>query len=346
MTHLPHSEPGEAQRVLALTVCRAHIERFFPGELLGEIRSLLGSWVEIDSSALSPEDWLEWLIENDPEVLVTGWGTPELPDAFLSETRNLRYVCNLTGTIRSIVPSSYIEKGIQVTNWGNAISPVVAEAGLMLILAALRRLVSLNYSMRDTCSWREGADGIRTLHGKHVGIHGFGNLARSLVHLLAPFDVKISVYSPFLPEAEFGKCKVIRCTNLEKLFAENDVVVEAEGLSRETIGMIGRKHLSLLADNSVFVNIGRADVIQEDALIEAAMEGRFQIGLDVYHQEPLPVDHVFRKLTNVTLYPHQAGPTPDSYSLLGMFALRNLKAFSEGRPLQAQIDLERLEKMT
>ena len=72
-------------------------------------------------------------------------------------------------------------------------------------------------------------------------------------------------------------------------------------------------------------------------LLRVAREGKIFIGLDVYHEEPLPVDSGLRGLANVSLTPHIAGPTPDRHSDATAFALRNLRAYAAGQPLEAII---------
>lgn len=340
------SKNTRSRRKLAFTATYSHLEMFMPQQLRDKAASPFAACLEVDSSALSEEEWLCWLIKNDPEVLVTAWSTQRLPEVFLEKTKRLEYICNLTGSIRRIVPRTYLESGVRVSNWGNSISPIVAEAGLMLILACLRRLVAVNHRMRLTGSWREGTEQVQTLHGKRVGIHGFGMVARELALLLHPFKAHISAYSPGVPEQRFEEFGVKRSPNLESLFAENDIVVELAGLNSTTRGSITASHFKLLKEGDVFVNIGRAEVVREDVLLDVAQEGRIQLGLDVFHEEPLPREHPLRDLPNVTLYPHQAGPTGDSLEFIGRLAARNLKAYVEGEPLEAEIGLSHYDAMT
>jgi phosphoglycerate dehydrogenase-like enzyme len=85
------------------------------------------------------------------------------------------------------------------------------------------------------------------------------------------------------------------------------------------------------------VNVGRGAVVDEAALLRVAQEGKIMVGLDVYGVEPLPLDSPFRGLRNVTLTPHIAGPTTDRRRDAGAFALKNLSAYFEDRPLQAVV---------
>ena len=98
--------------------------------------------------------------------------------------------------------------------------------------------------------------------------------------------------------------------------------------------------LRLMPPGAAFVNVGRGKVVDEDALLRVAREGRIQVGLDVFATEPLPADSGFRGLPNAVLLPHIAGPTLERRRDAGTHALENLRAYAEGRPLKAVITPE------
>jgi phosphoglycerate dehydrogenase-like enzyme len=113
--------------------------------------------------------------------------------------------------------------------------------------------------------------------------------------------------------------------------------VELAPLIPETKGVVTEHLLRLIRPGGAFVNVGRGAVVDEAALLRVAREGKITLGLDVFAAEPLPVDSGFRGLPNVTLTPHLAGPTTERRRDAGEFALHNLRAYAEGRPLQAVI---------
>jgi phosphoglycerate dehydrogenase-like enzyme len=98
---------------------------------------------------------------------------------------------------------------------------------------------------------------------------------------------------------------------MERLFSDNDIIVELAPLIPETVGTVTEAHLRLIRPGGVFINVGRGAVVDEAALLRVAAEGKIQVGLDVFTQEPLPKESGFRGLRNVTLTPHLAGPTTD-----------------------------------
>jgi phosphoglycerate dehydrogenase-like enzyme len=124
------------------------------------------------------------------------------------------------------------------------------------------------------------------------------------------------------------------------------VLVELAPLIPATTGLIDEKLLRLLPPGAAFVNVGRGAVVDEDALIRVAREGKIQFGLDVYAHEPLAPDHPLRGLPNVFLTPHFAGPTLDRYPDATAQALRNLRAFTQGLPLEAIVTPEVYDRST
>lgn len=331
----PATATRPASLLLALTPIDAR--EFLPGEMHEEVRSLADSYREIDPSSVSPAAFAELLHAADPEILVTGWRCRALP---ASLPPRLRYVCHLTGTVRDLVTRRHLEDGLLVTNWGGSIARIVAEGALFHILASLRRATHWALAMHRDGAWKTREAETASLFGRRVGIHGFGRVARELIELLAPFRPEISVHAPDVDAAAERRHGIRRSPTLETLFADNDIVVELAPLNAATEGIVTERLLRLLKPASVFVNIGRGKVVDEAGLVRVAREGRIFFGLDVFAVEPLAADHPLRGLPNVTLTPHLGGPTTDRRRDAGAHALRNLRAYAAGQPLESIVTPE------
>jgi phosphoglycerate dehydrogenase-like enzyme len=316
---------------------------FLPEPLWSQLAELAPDADVIDSTALDDDEVLKRIAAQAPEVFVTAWSGPRLCDRF---PPSLRYVCYLSGSVKHLVRREHLEQGVKVTNWGSAISRTIAEAALLHILNGLRRTTHWAFSLHQEAGWHDSTVPLRSLFGRRVGLHGFGAIARELVTLLRPFGCSISVYAPDVDAATEAKYGVRRASALEELFRENDVVVELAPLIPQTTGLVTEAILRQLRPGSVFVNVGRGSVVDEAALARVAAEGQVQFGLDVFTQEPLPADSPLRGLRNVTLTPHVAGPTPDRRRDSGELALRNLRAYAAGEPLEAAITPERYDSST
>src|SRR5882757_8233766 len=316
----------------------AEIADFFPGEMWAEFERLVPGYRRIKLPLTRPDEWYQLWRHSPGDILVSAWQTPSLNSEILpADLTSLRYICYLAGSIRKLVPRALIEQGIIVTNWGGSISPTVAECTLMLILMALRRASHWAVAMHRDGQWKDSTTMTQSLVGRRVGIHGFGLISQQRVPMLRPFTSDIQVYSPHMPDNIFSDHGVKRLDSLEELFATSDVVVELAALTPENHHIIDEKILRLIRPGGVFVNVGRGSLVDEAALARVAKEGKIQVALDVFEVEPLPKESPLRGLPNVTLLPHLGGPTRDRRCDSGRLALRNLRAYLEGKPLEAVI---------
>jgi len=242
------------------------------------------------------------------------------------------------------VTRAHLERGLLVTNWGGSISRVVAECALMMTLAALRRGGYWIPAMQRDGAWKEPHTETASLFGRRVGLHGFGQVAREIIKLLAPFEVDIALCAPETDPALYAAYGVRRVHSLEELFSGCDVIIEAAPLIPATAGIITESLLRLIRPGGIFVNVARGGLCDDAALARVAREGRIQMALDVFGLEPLPADSALRGLPNVILLPHIAGPTTDRRRDAGAFGLRNLKAYAAGRPLESAVSAQSFER--
>lgn len=296
----------------------------------------------INSREVRGADWLSCLERVQPEVLVSCWSTPPLPSLWLDHPEcPLQYVCHITGTIRGLIPRSYLERGGRVSNWGGIPSSQVAEHALLLGLAALRNLPAW-----ESASFWEAKRSTRTLFEKSVGIHGYGRIARCLVQLLRPFGVRIKAYSAGVPALLMQKDGVEPCASLTELFVQSDVLFECEALNATSARSVDARTLAALPDGGVFVNVGRGALVDEAALVREAKSGRIRIALDVTTVEPVPIDSELRNLRNVLLSPHIGGPTGDRYRRCGEAAMENLWRYSRNLPIEDEVTLDLYDRST
>lgn len=322
---------------------------FLPGRDGEWLRSQPGLVTVNTDDGLSPEKWSEILREERPEILVTCWSTPPLPEALLDEGAfTARYCCYLAGSVRRLVPRRFIENGLLVTNWGTAISPAVAECALFLTLSALRGGSQWAVAMHnnDTAAWKTPQTRNLSLIGRRVGLHGFGAIGRALVPLLRPFGVTISAYSPSVPDELLAQHGVERAEKLEDLFSKSQVLIELAPATPANHRIVDEAMLRRLPEQAVFVNVGRGAVVDEAALAKIAEEGRLLVALDVYEKEPLPAESPLRKLPDATLLPHLGGPTTDRRCDAGAEGVRNIQAYLDGGDLSSVVTADVYDRAT
>ncbi len=290
---------------------------------------------------------IEKLKADNTEILISCWSTSALPEDLLEQVPSLKFVSHLCGTVRNKIPRVLIEKGLLVAGWGNSIARTVAECSLLQILGSLRRVTNFQLKMHNEGAWNDpNFDAPQSLFARTVGLHGFGVIARELVKLLEPFGCEISTFSPSVPDDYLAKFGVTRAETLEDLFANNHIIVELAPLKPANVGLVDEKLLRMIPDGGVFVNTGRGQVVDEDALAKVAAEGKIHISLDVYREEPLPEDSPLRGLPNIMLLPHIGGPTSDRRCDCGLNAIQNVQAYLAGTELQGTVGVGEYDRQT
>lgn len=344
----PLPPPPVAQTLPSLAIALPERERrLFLGPAVEAGLTQVSRPVASADIELSPAAWPGFLQRTRPEIMLTGWGTPALPEAWLaSPDCPLRYVCHLTGSVRKVVPRSFLEKGGLVTNWGEFAGRFAAEHALLLALASLRNLNAWRPFIAQPVAGRS-PESLRTrsLHGRRVGLHGFGNIARALLTLLRPFGVSVHVFSAGVPEAFIRLEGAEPCASLEELFRRSDVLFECEALTAATTGSVSAAVLRALPDGAVFVNIARGRLVDEAALVREAASGRIQVAVDVTVEDMTDRSPLF-PVPGAILSPHIAGPSHDQYGRFGELALEKVRRFLQGEPPSARITLEIYDRST
>ena len=272
-------------------------------------------------------------LSEDPEALVwlDSHDVTGLRDA-LAEAPSVRWVQVPSAGVESL--TEVIDETRTWTCAKGAYAGPVAEHALALALAGLRHLPS-RFAAR---SW--GRQAGTSLFGQRVTILGGGGIARSLLELLAPFEVEATVVnrsgSP-VPRA----AHTVSVSALDAALPDAMVVVLALSLTAETQGIIGAQQLRLMDDTTWLVNVARGGHLDTDALVEALREGSIAgAALDVTDPEPLPEGHPLWDLANCIITPHTADTIEMVLPLLAERIRTNVARFATGDKLVGLVDPE------
>lgn len=242
----------------------------------------------------------------DADFLISGVDVPE--EVFRS-ARNVRFIQYMSSGYGQLPVSVLDELGVPVAQMKTH-SISVAEHTLALILTVLRRIPASTQLLRDG-KWREDLDetSYSELYNKTVGIVGFGNIGRwigKIVH--HGFGANVVFYDNAEIPLTVSELIPARAVPLNELMAVADVVCLSLPLNAESNRLIGRDQLALMKSSGILVNVGRGEVVDQDALIEHVREGRIAgAGLDVYDREPLDTASGLLDLEQVVCTPHMAG---------------------------------------
>ncbi len=276
-----------------------------------------------------PEQDIE-AVREDVSVIITGrWRYGDV-----SQFPNLRAILEVSGGFPSPKQLDYehcFSKSIRVLSCAPAFGFAVAEMALGLAIAAARRIVWNDAAFRrGEAQWSHTTPGETfTLYDKPAGFIGFGGLACSLKPLLAPFRCPIQVYDPWVTET-FLKTQGVTPVDLDTLLSTSRFIYVLAVPTTSNQALLGREELSKIQSDAVFLLMSRSHVVDFDVLTELLAEGRFKAGIDVYPQEPLPLDHPIRKLPNVILSSHRAGAISEALLNIGCLVTRDMEAILNG----------------
>jgi phosphoglycerate dehydrogenase-like enzyme len=237
---------------------------------------------------------------------------------------------------KSLDYTSCFSRGIRVLSCAPAFAPAVAEMGLGLALACSRQIAFTDQAFRlDDPNWShtdfETELGVPfTLYGKQVGFIGFGSLARALKSLLEPFGCPIQVYDPWLTDT-FLRKQNVSPVDLDTLLSTSKVIFVLAVPSASNRALLDREKLSMIRSDAVFILLSRSHVVDFDALTEMLLAGRFQAGIDVFPEEPLPKDHPIRRASHAVLSSHRAGANLEGIQNIGRLVADDIEAICSGR---------------
>jgi D-3-phosphoglycerate dehydrogenase len=204
-------------------------------------------------------------------------------------------------------------RGVAVVPVYGRNAAAVAELQIGLMLAEARNIARADASVRSG-GWRKEFPGARIeIGGRTVGMVGFGQVGAQFARRLAGFGCRLLAYDPYAPASALAGHGVTSVSTLDEIFASSDFVVVQARHTPETDRFIGAAQFALMKPHGYFINVARSRVVDTAALYDALAADRIAgAGLDVFDQEPLPVDSPWRRLDNVTLTTHFGGDTEET----------------------------------
>lgn len=230
--------------------------------------------------------------------------------------------------------------GVAVSITPYAVRRPVAVAELTMMLALAGRVFQKDAIVRrGPEAWIE-----RTRHnglgltGRVLGTIGLGGIAGELIRIADPLGMTIIGYDPYLSEtAELPQR--VRRVSLPELLATSDFVVINCPLTPETKGLIGADHLARMKREAFLINTARGGVVDEQALADALHRGGIAgAGVDVFAEEPVPLDNPLLHAPNTILAPHSLAWTDENFEGIGASIMRSVAAVRAGRAPDELVD--------
>lgn len=279
-------------------------------------------------------------------VLVTSWGQPPLDAALLDRLPALRLVAHTGASVRPFVTPEVFRRGIAVTQAGQGMARSVAEVALVFTLALLHQVPRFDHALHAGARWdlAEAAPPRHEVLGTTVGVVGASRTGRAHIALLRALGAEVLVADPYLTVGEAAALGVTTLPLDDLLRRSRVVALHAPSLP-ETRHLIDARRLALLPRGAGLVNTARSWLVDEAALLAELRTGRIDAALDVFDEEPLPVDHPLRALPNVLLTPHHAAGTVEGRLRQGGIVADEVLRHARGAELEHAVTTADLERM-
>ena len=252
-------------------------------------------------------------------------------EALLAQAPQLKVISSVSVGVDNYALSALAARGILLCHTPGVLTETTADTIFALIMASSRRLVELANHVREGHWTRNIGEELFgwDVHGKTLGILGFGRIGQALARRAAlGFGMPVLYHSrravdlaKKMPELA-GKATH---TPFDELLQRADIVAAVLPLSMETRGLMGAREFGLMKPGAIFINGARGAIVQEDALLNALDYGSLRAaGLDVFATEPLPMDSALRRHPKVTALPHIGSATFETRDAMAVLATTNL----------------------
>jgi glyoxylate reductase len=256
-----------------------------------------------------------------------------IDDELLSACPVLKVVANVAVGYNNIDVAAARRRGVVVTNTPDVLTETTADFAWALLMAAARRVVEADHYARSGqwTTWKWGVLWGADIHGKTLGVIGFGRIGRAVARRALGFGMRVLYHDSVRADATVERELKATATDLDTLLREADFVTLHTLLSPETRHLINRRTLGLMKQTAILVNASRGPVVDEAALVEALTTGRIAgAGLDVFEEEPR-IHPGLLPLPNVTIAPHIGSASLDTRIAMATLAIRNCLAVLDGK---------------
>jgi D-3-phosphoglycerate dehydrogenase / 2-oxoglutarate reductase len=210
----------------------------------------------------------------------------------------------------------------------------VAEHTFALMLG-LHRRIPWHHRMLQENRWLKHHGTHHDIHGKTLGLIGFGRIGIRTATIARGFEMEICAFdrSPEKPHKQSAAQRLgVRFSGLAGLLRESDVIAIQAPLDESTHHLIGAPQIALMKPGAFLINVGRGHIVAEDALFNALRNRRIAgAALDVFAQEPV-LDHPLLTLDNFIGTPHIAGQTEEAQRRIGSEVVRIINAWAGKKP--------------
>ena len=263
----------------------------------------------------------------------------------LEEAPKLKWVHTSAVAVETLCLPELFARGIAVSNTRGVQAVPIAEH-VMAVVLALAKQIPFVLENQGQSRWAQNAFvGERLpwlLKGRTLGLVGVGTIGSEIARRAEAFGMRVIALRRRPAYGVIGHVeRVYGKDQLDEFLGQCHVVVIAAPLTPETLGLLGARQFAQLPHGALVVNVGRAKIVDTDALIAALKSGHLGgASLDVFPQEPLPAEHPLWKTPNVILTPHTSGFRQGHWEEVIELYAENIQRWLRGEPLKFRIEPE------
>jgi phosphoglycerate dehydrogenase-like enzyme len=261
----------------------------------------------------------------------------------LARAPRLRWVHSSAVAVETLCLPELAHRAIRVSNTRGVQAVPIAEHALAVVLA-LAKQIPFAIENQQRGEWAQHAyTGPRLpwlLNGRMLGLIGLGGIGQALAARASALGMRVVALRRQMDAAPVnGVSAVYGRDRLHEMLGDCDVLAIAAPLTPHTDHLVDRTALAALKPGAVVVNVGRAAILDTDALVDALRSGHLAgAALDVFPEEPLPSSHPLWTAPNLILTPHTAGFRSGHWDdVIDVFA-DNLTRYRQGEPLRFEVD--------
>lgn len=256
--------------------------------------------------------------------------TETIDRALLARLPSLKVIANCAVGVNNIDVAAARERGIVVCNTPDVLTEATADLAFTLLLALARRVREGERIVRSGAwgGWAPGAFLGREIHGRTLGLFGFGRIGQAVARRAEAFGMRILFTTRRETAGAHGATRV----SFDELLRASDVLSIHAPLTPETRHVIGTSALASMKRDALLINTSRGPLVEEAALVAALESGTIGgAGLDVFEHEP-DVHPGLVARDDVVLLPHVGSATRETRAAMASLALENCFAVLAGKP--------------
>jgi phosphoglycerate dehydrogenase-like enzyme len=267
-----------------------------------------------------------------------------LKESELAQAAKLKWIHTSAVAVETLCLPQLFERGIVVSNTRGVQAAPIAEHVMAVTLALAKQIPFVienqqqrrwaqNELMDERLPW--------LLKGRTLGLVGVGTIGSEIAKRAEAFGMRVIALRRRPAYGTIGHVeRVFGKDHLDEFLAQSSVLVICAPLTPETHSLLGARQFARLPKGAVVVNVGRAKIIDTEALMDALDSGHLGASLDVFPHEPLPPDHRLWKTPNVILTPHTSGFRQGHWDEVVDLFGDNLDRWLRGEPIKFRVEPE------